>query len=120
MDLLEDTNSGKNSWGLVFYGVKSKLLAYYMLGSKYPTASSTLVALGKFIADHSIPRSLITDSGSILGDGKKCKQVLERTFTPLHISKPDKHNQKPVERAIQNLKTGCEKIRNACGTGVLA
>ena len=33
VDVLEDTYAGKNRWGLVFYGVKSKLLAYYCLGS---------------------------------------------------------------------------------------
>ena len=39
--------------------------------------------------------------------------------TPLHLSEPDKHNKKPVELAIQNLKAGCSEIRNACGTEVL-
>ena len=34
VDLLEDTYTGKMFWGLVFYGVKSKLLAYYILGLK--------------------------------------------------------------------------------------
>ena len=33
VDLLENTHVGKKLWGLVFYGVKSKLLAYYILGS---------------------------------------------------------------------------------------
>ena len=33
---LEDIHAGKNRWDLVFYGVKSKLLVYYRLGSKDP------------------------------------------------------------------------------------
>ena len=49
----------KTRWGIVFYGLKSKLLAYYRLGSKDPTGSSTLDALGKFIAEHGIPRRLL-------------------------------------------------------------
>ena len=28
VDLLENTLAGKNNWGLVFYGLKSNLLAY--------------------------------------------------------------------------------------------
>ena len=62
VDITEDTHAGKNHWGLVFYSVKSKLLAYYRLGSKYPNSSLTLDALGKFISDNGIPRTLITDS----------------------------------------------------------
>ena len=45
VDLLEDIHAGKNRWDLVFYGVKSKLLVYYRLGSKDPTAALTLYAL---------------------------------------------------------------------------
>ena len=45
VDLLADIHAWKNRWGLVFYGVKSKLLAYYRLGSKEPTAALTLYAL---------------------------------------------------------------------------
>ena len=86
---------------------------------KDPTASSTLYTLSKFIAEHGIPSLLITDSGGILGVGKKWKQVIERTLIPLHLSELDKHNQNPVKRAIDNLKAGCIKISNACGTGVL-
>ena len=67
MDLLENTHAGKKRWGVVFYGVKSKLLAYYRLGSKYPTALSTLDALGNFIAEHEIHRMIITDIDSLLG-----------------------------------------------------
>ena len=63
VDLLEDTHDGKKRWGIVFYGVKSKLLAYYILGSKDPTAASTLDALNQFIAKHGILRMIITDSG---------------------------------------------------------
>ena len=50
MNLLGDTDTGEKRWGIVFYGVKSKLLAYYRLGLKDPTASLTLDALGKCIA----------------------------------------------------------------------
>ena len=50
MYLLKDTHTRKNHRGLAFYSVKSKLLDYYRLGSKDPTASSTLDVLGKFIA----------------------------------------------------------------------
>ena len=63
---------------------------------------------------------LIRDSDGILGAGKKRKQVLRQTFTPLRLSELDKHNQNQVKRAIQNLEAGRIKIRNACGTGVLA
>ena len=34
VDLLENTHAGKKRLGLVFYGVKYKILAYYRLGSK--------------------------------------------------------------------------------------
>ena len=42
VDLLENIHAGKNRLGLVFYGIKSKLLYYYRLGLKYPTVHSTL------------------------------------------------------------------------------
>ena len=45
VDLLEDIHARKNRWGLVFYGVKYKLIVYYRLGSKDPTAAFTLYAL---------------------------------------------------------------------------
>ena len=32
VDLLEDTQCGKNIWSILFYGIKSKLLAYYRPG----------------------------------------------------------------------------------------
>ena len=64
VEFLEDTHAGKNYWGLVFYRVKSKILAYYRLGYKNPTSSLTLYALGKFIAEHRIPRILMMDSDS--------------------------------------------------------
>ena len=118
VDITEDTHDEKKHWGLLLYGVKSKLLAYYRLGSKYPTTSSTLYALGKSIANNGIPRTLIKDNDGILGAGKKRKQVLRRKFNPIHLSEPDKKNKKPVEFAVQNLKARCSKMRNACGTGV--
>ena len=37
----------------------------------------------------------------------------------MSLSEPDKHNQNFVEHAIQNLKAGLSKIRNACGAEVL-
>ena len=37
VDLLENTHAGKNRWGLVFYIVKSKLLAYYRPRPKMST-----------------------------------------------------------------------------------
>ena len=63
---------------------------------------------------------IITDSNVVLGAVKKCKRFLGRLLIPLQLSKPDKHNQNPIKRAIQNLKAGLSKISNACGTGVLA
>ena len=45
VDLLEDVHARKNRWGLVFYGVRYKLLVYYRLGSKDTTAALTLYAL---------------------------------------------------------------------------
>ena len=120
VDILENTHAGKKHWGLLFYGIKYKLLAYYILGSKDPTAFSTLDSLVNFIAEHGIPRMIVTDSDGFIGAGKKWKHYLGKIFTPLKISKPYKHNQNPVKRAIQNLKAGLSKIRNACGTGVLA
>ena len=100
--------------------MNSKLLAYYRLRSKYPTVASTLDALNQFIAEHRILIMIITDSDRVLGAEKKWKHFLGRMFTLLQLSEPDKHNQNPVERAIQHLKAGLSKIRNACGTGVLA
>ena len=82
VEVTEDTHYGKNRWGLVFYGVKSKLLDSYRLGLKEPTNSSTLDDLGQFIAENGIPRQLIADSYSILGAGKKWKHVLGRKCTP--------------------------------------
>ena len=120
VDLLENTQPGKKRWGLLFYGVKLNLIAYYRLGSKDPTSTSNLYALGNFIAENGIPRMIITDSDGVLGAGKKWKQYLGQMFTPLHLSEPDKQNQNPVQRAIQNFKSGLSKIRNICGTGVLA
>ena len=70
VDLLEDTHAGKKRWGLVFHGVKYKLLAYYRLGSKNPTAASTLDALTQFISENGIPGKIITDSDWRLGAGK--------------------------------------------------
>ena len=63
---------------------------------------------------------IITDSNVVLGAVKKCKRFLGRFLIPLQLSEPDIHNQNPVKRAIQNLKAGLSKIRNDCGTGVLA
>ena len=120
MDLLEDTHARKKRWGLVFYGVKSKLLAYYRLGSKDPTSASTLDALSQFISEHGISRIIIMDSDGVLGAGKKWKLFLGLMFTPIQLSELDKHNNNTVQRAIQNLKAGLSKIRNDCGTGVLA
>ena len=71
VDLLENTHAGKKRWGLVFYGLKSKLLAYYRLGSKDPNSALTLDALGNLIAEHGIPRMIITESDGVLGAGKK-------------------------------------------------
>ena len=67
VDLLENTHAGKKRWGLVFYGIMSKLLAYYILGSKDPTAFSTLDSLVNFISEHGIPRMISTDSDGVLG-----------------------------------------------------
>ena len=106
-------------WGIVFYGLKSKLLDYYRLGSMDPTGSSTLDSLGKFIADHGIPKKIITDSDGRLGAGKAWQNVLGRLFVPSILLEPDKHNHNFVERAIQNLKAGLSKIRNACGAEML-
>ena len=120
VDVVENTHAGNKRWGILFYGVKSKLLAYYRLGSNDPTGASTLDALGKFIDEHGIPGKIITDHGGNLGTGKVWKNCLGRLFFPLSLSEPDKHNQKSVKRAIQNLKAGLSKIRNAYGAEVLA
>ena len=63
---------------------------------------------------------IITDNDGVIGAGNKRKNYLGRIFTPLRLSEPDKHNQNLVKRAIKNLKASLNKIRNACGTGVLA
>ena len=76
VDVVEDTHDGKTWWGVVFYGVKSKLLAYYRLVSKNPTVTSTLDALGKFIAEHGIPGKIITYRDGKLGTGKVWKKYL--------------------------------------------
>ena len=100
--------------------MKYKLLAYYCLGSKDPTAASTLNSLSQFIAKHGISRMIITYSDGVLGAGKKWQHVLGRLFIPLNLSEPDKHNQNPVDSAIHNLKAGLSKIINSCGVVVLA
>ena len=114
LDLLLDTRAGSR-WGIVFFGLKSKLLAYYRLGLKEPTGTSTLDALRRFIAWHGIPKKILMDSDKRLGVGKAWKSFLGGLFFTLILSEPDKHNQNFVERAIQNLKAGLSKIRNACG-----
>ena len=119
VDLLEDNHAGKKRSGLVFYGMKPRILAYYRLGSKDPISALNLDALIQFIVEHRIPIMIITNSDGVLGAGKKGKKFLRRLFIPLQLSKPDKHNQNPVECAIQNLKDGLINIRNACGTVVL-
>ena len=106
--------------GIVFYGVKSNLLAYYRLESKNPTGTLNLDALGKFIAKYGIPGKIITDSHGKLGAGKVWKNYLRRLFVPLSFSEPDKHNHNFVESAIHILKEGLSKIRNACEAEVLA
>ena len=63
---------------------------------------------------------IITDSDRVIGAGKKWKHYLGQMFTPLRLSKPDTNNQNPVKCMIQNLKAGINKIRNACGRGVLS
>ena len=120
MDLLENTHVGKKLWGLVFYGVKSKLLAYYILGSKDPTSDLTLEALGNFIVEHGIPRMIIKDSDGVLGAGGKWRHFLGQMFTLLRLSKTDKHNHNPVKHVIKKLMSGLSKLKNACGTWVLA
>ena len=74
--------------------------------------------LRRFIAWHGIPKKILTDSDKRLGVGKAWKSFLGGLFVPLILYEPDKHNQNFVERAIQNLKAGLSKIRNACGAGV--
>ena len=92
VDVVVDTHTRMTRWGIVFYGLKSKLLAYYRLGSKDPTGSLTLDALGKFIDEHGIPRKIITDCDGRLGAGKVWKNYLGRLFIPLSLSEPDKYN----------------------------
>ena len=82
MECLEDTHAGRKHWGLVLYGIKSKLLAYYRLGSKNPTTSLNLDNLGNFKADDGIPIMITTDSDGGLGAGKKWKHYLGQMFTP--------------------------------------
>ena len=118
MDLLLDTHAGSR-WGIVFFGLKSKLLAYYRIGSKEPTETSTLDALRNFIAWHGIPKKIITDSDGRLGAGWVWKNFLGGLFVPLILSEPDKYNQNFVERAIYNFKAGLSEIKNACGAEVL-
>ena len=98
--------------------MKSKLLAYYRLGSKDLTRASTLDALGKLIAKHRIPRKITMDHDGKLGAGKKWKEYPGRLFVTLCLSEPDKHNQNLVERAIQNLKASLSRIQNYCGSEV--
>ena len=86
VDVVENTHSGKTRWGIVFYGVKSKLLSYYRLWSKDPTGASTLYALGKLIAEHGIPGKIITDHDGKLGAGKVWKNYFWRLFVPLSLS----------------------------------
>ena len=82
VDLLKNTHAGKKRWGLVFYGIKSKILAYYRLGSKDPTAPSTLDSIDNFIAEHGIPIMIITDSDGVLGAGKKWNTISGEFLPP--------------------------------------
>ena len=100
VDVVLDTHARMTRWVIVFYGLKIKFLDYYQLGSKDPTGSSTLDALGKFFAEHGIPRNIITDSDGRLVAGKVWKNFLGRMFVPLIMLEPDKHNQNFVERVI--------------------
>ena len=59
VDLLENTHAGNKRWGLLFYGVKYKLLDYHRLGSKELNVRSSLDALGNSISEHGIPRTKI-------------------------------------------------------------
>ena len=83
VDILLYTHAGPR-WGIVFFGLKSKLLAYYWLGYKVPTGSSNLDALCKFIAWHGIPRKIFTDSDGRLGAGRVWKNFFRalRSGTP--------------------------------------
>ena len=92
VDVTEFIHSGKTCWGLIFDYVKHNCLAYYIFVSKDPTTSSTLDVFGQFISDHRIPRQLIMDIHIISVAGNQWNQVLRRTFTPLFLSVPDKHN----------------------------
>ena len=80
--MLENTHTGKNSWGLVFYIVKSKLLDYYRLRLKYTTSSSILDALGNFISENGIPIIIITDSNGVLSEGNKWKALSQANVYP--------------------------------------
>ena len=84
---MEDTYAGKKRWGLVFYGVKYKLLAYYRLGSKNLTAASTLDALSQFISEHGVSRMIITDINGVLDAGKKWKRFLGRLLSEYNYLK---------------------------------
>ena len=118
MDVVLDTHAGTR-WGILFFVLKSKLLAYYWLGSKEPTGSSTLDALRKFISWNGIPSKIITDSDGRLGAGRVWKNFLGGLFVPLILTEPDNNNHNFVELAIQNFKAGLSKIRNDCGAKVL-
>ena len=82
------------------YFTKDRFQILYRIGSKDPTGASKLDALGKFIAEHGIPRKIIMDHDGKVGAGKKWKDYLGRLFLLLCLSEPDKHNHNLVERAI--------------------
>ena len=71
VDIMGFTHAGKTRWGLIFYGIKSKLLDCYILILKDPTANANLYALGQSISEDGIPRQLVIYIHIKLGAGKK-------------------------------------------------
>ena len=99
-DAVEFNHAGEKCWGLVLYGVKTKLINYYRLGSKEHTTQSILDKLGQLIIKHRIYRQLVPYSHIVLGARNLWKRFLGLKCTPLFLSKLYNHNHIPVDLTI--------------------
>ena len=83
VDVAERAQSGKRNWGVVFYGLRKKLMIYHRIRYKDITAHSTLDKLVQSIAKYVIPQRVITDIHIILGAGNLWKHAIGKIFNTI-------------------------------------
>jgi hypothetical protein len=109
-------NETKVIKGLLIYGSKSKLLAYYWNpDDSTPTSLQTLEWLYEFIRDFGAPHTIYTDGGSELKRSKKWRSLGAHLGIHLHDSEPGKHESNHVERAWQDIQQRHERIMAVTG-----